>query len=310
MSGLTKTLDLGRRRRWAIAAVVLGLAWAPRIAGQGGDSALPGQGDDPEISIILDRAIERARKYAIELQSLAWTDVVRYEALDEDGRRLEEDKPRELTYETILRLEPWGDPADPSFFVREEAELKLVDGEPVDPDYELPWTTSLEFSADLGFFYFLFATPEFQHDWSMSYAGRDDLGGRDSIVVDMLIPRGERPPRIVRIGDLVSVAGVPFKHRIWLDTETYDVLQIEWQRGPVEFVQSRNDNDRWRHERRGSMRYKTIAFEDPEQVFLVPESQEMAILIEGESPAVRRWVHSFTNYRRFTGEVRRTPLED
>ena len=129
-------------------------------------------------------------------------------------------------------------------------------------------------------------------------------------MIDVVQPPQEKSPRIVRRGDLVSVAGVVHVCRAWIDPETFDALQIDCQIGPVEFLDGLKKKDRRRFERRSTMRYKTIKFDDPEQVFLVPESFETATLLDGEVPAVRRTIHSFMDFRRFIGKVTITPIDN
>jgi hypothetical protein len=153
-----------------------------------------------------------------------------------------------------------------------------------------------------------FLIPE---SYSFSYAGHGDLSGHDALIVDFLQPPEEKVPRILRGREqyLLSVAGVTNTGRVWIDPDTFDVLQIEMRAGPVELVES-GKQDRLRYERRWTMRFKSATFEDPAQVFQVPESWEVETLLSGESPALRRSVQTFKNFRRFRGEVRITPVND
>jgi hypothetical protein len=71
-----------------------------------------------------------------------------------------------------------------------------------------------------------------------------------------------------------------------------------------------NKQDRLRYERRWTHRFKSMTFENPEQLLLVPESYEVETLLDGESPALRRIQHTFKDFRRFLGEVQVTPVDD
>ena len=299
-----------RHLRVVIAAVVLAVLLVSGIAGQGRGSESGKAGADPELSAILERTAARVRQYAVGLQHLAWTSVVRHEVLDKDGRPIKTGEPGEVTYETISRLLSVSVLGSDSVVVpRAESELKLVDGKPVKPNYKLPWHYA---APNDGFP--LLLLPEFPGSPSFSYVGHGDLRGQDALMVDFdFVHRPEeKAPRVVwgRDRSVLSVDGLTHRGRVWIDPETFDVLQLEMRAGPVEFVEGGNKQDRLRYERRWIERYKFITFENPERVFLVPESWEVETLLDGESPAVRRSVHTFKDFRRFLGEVQVTPVDD
>lgn len=99
--------------------------------------------------------------------------------------------------------------------------------------------------------------------------------------------------------------------RVWVDQETYDVLRVDrYITGPVNlevsgrlrqrhnFGQSvvidRNDQ---------SIRFKTVAFHDPDEVMLLPESIQSLTILRGGLQSSRR-SETFRNYRRFLGSGR------
>jgi hypothetical protein len=94
--------------------------------------------------------------------------------------------------------------------------------------------------------------------------------------------------------------------RIWVDANTYDVLRVErGLRGPVEvkvptLIQRRQSLDRWVVIVRDdvTIRYKTVAFNDPEEVFLLPESIDTLTVVRGGLESTRR-NQTFSEYKRF-----------
>jgi hypothetical protein len=102
------------------------------------------------------------------------------------------------------------------------------------------------------------------------------------------------------------VGHVAARGRIWVDAETYDVVRVErGLRGPVDvrvpvLIQVRYRLDPWVVIVREdvTMRYKTIAFSDPDEVLLLPESIESLIVVRGGLQSSRR-SQTFSGYRRF-----------
>lgn len=131
-------------------------------------------------------------------------------------------------------------------------------------------------------------------------------------MVDFVHTPEEKVPRVLWGRDrfVLSVAGISARGRVWIDPETFDVLQLDSRAGPVEFVKGGNKQDRLRYERRWTYRFKSMTFENPEELFLVPESWEVETLLDGESPALRRMRHTFKDFRRFLGEVQVTPVDN
>ena len=105
---------------------------------------------------------------------------------------------------------------------------------------------------------------------------------------------------------------VAIKGRVWVDAVTHDVLRVERHiGGPVTVkvawpLQRRYNFQPWVALERDdvTMRYRTVAFTDPDEVILMPESVESLTVVRGGLQSVRR-VETYTNYRRFltTGRV-------
>jgi hypothetical protein len=94
--------------------------------------------------------------------------------------------------------------------------------------------------------------------------------------------------------------------RIWVDADTYDVLRVERSvSGPIDVrvppriqrrqglgmrvVLMRNDT---------TTRYRTVAFTNPDEVLLLPESIDSTILVTGGLQSMRR-SQVYSDYRRF-----------
>lgn len=99
---------------------------------------------------------------------------------------------------------------------------------------------------------------------------------------------------------------VAIKGRVWVDAITHDVLRVDRHiGGPVTVkvswhLQRRYNFEPWVALDRDdvTMRYRTVAFTDPDEVILMPESVESMTVVRGGLQSVRR-VETYTNYRRF-----------
>jgi hypothetical protein len=94
--------------------------------------------------------------------------------------------------------------------------------------------------------------------------------------------------------------------RIWVDASTYDVVRVErGLRGPVEVrvptsIQRRQSLDRLVVIVRDdvTIRYETVAFNDPEEVFLLPASIDSFTMVRSGLESTRR-KQTFSDYKRF-----------
>jgi hypothetical protein len=99
----------------------------------------------------------------------------------------------------------------------------------------------------------------------------------------------------------VAIAG-----RLWVDAQTYDVLRLERHiAGPTELrvpeaLQRRYGFPPWLTIDRDdlTMRYKEVAFSDPHEVMLLPESIESITVLRSALQSIRR-TQVFSDYRRF-----------
>lgn len=99
--------------------------------------------------------------------------------------------------------------------------------------------------------------------------------------------------------------------RIWVDADNQNVLRVErGLPGPVDvkvpaLIQRRYRFDNWVAIVRDdvTIRYKTVAFSDPDEVLLLPESIVSLTMVRGGLQSTRR-THTFSDYKRFVTEGR------
>src|SRR5262249_20414813 len=99
----------------------------------------------------------------------------------------------------------------------------------------------------------------------------------------------------------------------WIDADTHDVLRVDRHNaGPVDLRISRELQRRYNFdmyvvlEREDvTMRHKPVAFSDPAEVVVLPDSIESLTIVRTGLQSTRRTT-TFTDYRRFltTGRVR------
>jgi hypothetical protein len=99
--------------------------------------------------------------------------------------------------------------------------------------------------------------------------------------------------------------------RIWVDAESYDVLRVERSvGGPTSVrvplrIQRRHNLDNYVVIMREdtTIRYRMVAFSDPEETLLLPESIESLSVLTGGLQSTRR-SQVYSDYKRFVGDSR------
>jgi hypothetical protein len=99
--------------------------------------------------------------------------------------------------------------------------------------------------------------------------------------------------------------------RLWVDASTHDVLRLDRHlRGPADVrvpepLQRKYRFLPWLTIDRDDLtvRYKEVAFSDPDETLLLPDSIEMVTVVRNGLQSTRR-THAFSNYRRFLAEGR------
>ena len=161
-----------------------------------------------------------------------------------------------------------------------------------------------------------FLLPAHRAEYQFTAAG---IGkGRDAhtLLIDFTLAAPSRKVELIEDksghDDCFDWSGrLPAKGRVWVDAASYDVLRVEQRtpgpvdvRVPVALQRRHNLADPVIVEREEfTIRYKAVAFRNPDEVMLLPESIVMMIVVRGGLQSTRR-SQTFTDYRRFVTEGR------
>ena len=256
-----------------------------------GPAAVPG---------LMTRVAERVEQYYARARSIVCEEAVRLESLrsdlQPDGSHV-----RHLVYELRVTWDAAGDGTKPpeASVLRQ---LVSVDGRPPRPGDEPgcmdPKPVSTEPLAML--------LSGRQREFAFTWRDTGRTAGRQSVTLDYqaLTPK---PPAITFAGPCVNIE-LPGRSRgrVWVDRNTGEVLRLDeqligWveiplprqQKGAgsaISFVVERADS---------SIRYRPIAFHDPDEIVMLPESIESLQVIRNSGVPRLRIVQRFSNYKRF-----------
>ena len=102
--------------------------------------------------------------------------------------------------------------------------------------------------------------------------------------------------------------------RVWVDAESYDVLRLDDRlTSRFEFDVPREHVRRWAtrsmviERAESSIRYKRVAFQDPEEALLLPASVDTLTVMRGASTQRVRITQRFADHRRFLTDGRIVP---
>ena len=284
-----------RLRPRARALVVLfALMSAGLVAGTGAQSPRS------DVSATLELVGERVEAWYARAQSLVSLESGSIEPLR--GDLTSADVPRRLTYE--LRV-AWEAPAADAGGLPEASvvrELLTVHGraprakdEPqcLDPKGVSPEPLNM-------------LLPGKREEYSFSRAGTTRVEGRTALMLDYRsIAPGQAD--ITWDKDCVSIS-LPGRSRgrVWIDAETYDVLRLD------EHLVGMFDFDVPREHRKpgvprymtveradSSIRYKRVAFQDPEETLMLPSVIDTVTIVRSGSAQRYRVTQRFSGYRRF-----------
>ena len=156
-----------------------------------------------------------------------------------------------------------------------------------------------------------FLLPARRSEYQFKSAGMAKDRNRTALVIDFTsVDRRSKPELIEDPGghaDCFDWSGhIASKGRIWVDATNYDVLRVErGNGGPVDVrvpavIQRRYHIDSWVVIVRDdvTIRYKTVAFSDPNEVLLLPESIDSLTVVRGGLQSTRR-NQTFSDYKRF-----------
>ena len=251
---------------------------------------------------LLARIGERVEAYYARAQSIVYLETVRVQRM---SRNLTpEPFMRVLAYELRVQRDAAsvdGPPPEPNVL----RQLKTVNGRVPKPNQERnpeaecfdPKETALDSLS--------FLLPHHQGESRFSYKGSARLNGRAIALVDYA-PISTAPVSATWIDGCASFeAPAHTTGRIWIDTAAGDVVRIDERvRGPIEIEipkpqrQSNSSVSVPFEFSEMSIRYKTVAFTDPDETVLLPESVESLSVVSGPFLSTRI-THRFTGYQRF-----------
>jgi len=161
-----------------------------------------------------------------------------------------------------------------------------------------------------------FLLPSHRSEYHFVSAGVGKGKDRSALLVDFTLASPERKPELFEDPqgheDCYDWKGpLPMKGRVWVDSTTYDVLRVEFRtlgpidiRVPLRLQRRHNLADRVVVDREDTtIRYRMVAFRDPDESLMLPESIESLIVVRGGLQSTRR-SQTFSDYRRFVTGAR------
>jgi hypothetical protein len=156
-----------------------------------------------------------------------------------------------------------------------------------------------------------FLLPAHRSEYQFRTAGIAKDRNRTALMIDFASVDRRSKPELIEDpsghDDCFDWSGhIASRGRIWVDATNYDVVRVErGLRGPVNIevpalIQRRHHLDSWIVLVRDdvTIRYKTVAFSDPDEVLLLPDSIDSFTVVRGGLQSTRR-NHTFSDYKRF-----------
>ena len=292
------------RARIAFAVVVAAVLAGPALRAQPAQPKAP----PPDPTPVLDQISQHLTEYYARAQSLVSREEVIQQPLKSDMSF--DGMATRFAYQ--LRLE-WN-PTEPSSSAAATMmrQLLTVNGRvPKPKDKPKCMQPQEEWPEPLTMF-----LPQERRDYNFKWAGTGRMDGVETVSIDFeqrrRPSRSEQPDATTKQGvdddeSCVSYVLVgQVKGRVWVARETGEVLRLDYSYyGPFDIGLPKKVQSRWqstaitidRHT--VSIRYKRVAFQDPEETLMLPESIQTVNIIRGGGAASLRMTQQFTNYRRF-----------
>jgi hypothetical protein len=156
-----------------------------------------------------------------------------------------------------------------------------------------------------------FLLPANRPQYEFKGAGPARDRNRNVLTIDFATVNRDSRPKLIEDEsgheDCFDWSGhIASRGRIWVDAETYDVVRIERNlRGPVDVSVPFLIQRRYHLENRVTIvrddvtiRYRTVAFADPAEVLLLPESIDSYTVLRGGLQSTRR-NQTYSGYQRF-----------
>lgn len=265
--------------------------------------------DSDQVSDVVDRAGDRIQDYYEHMLNMICTETVLQQELQTDLTA--KGRAREFVYDYML-VSPESATDTPNASRLAIRKPKLIDGKPVKKDYAPkciePKSTYIDPLA--------FLLPTNRTGYTFSHLEKVAFQGRNVLIV-AFAPIKYEAPRVSWEGNCFKVTGKLLdKGRIWIDPDTFDVIQLEQQL--VEPFEFKTPKTKWSgpfftvgpshkmtvEKSITTLRYQRVVFQNPAQILLVPSFSESVRVIRGAGIPILRTTQSFTNYQRFTAEVK------
>jgi hypothetical protein len=156
-----------------------------------------------------------------------------------------------------------------------------------------------------------FLLPAHRSEYQFRTAGIAKDRNRTALLIDFASVDRRSNPELIEDpsghDDCFDWSGhIASRGRIWVDAGSYDVVRVErGLRGPVDvkvpaLIQRRYQLASWVVIVRDdvTVRYRTVAFSDPDEVLLLPESIDSFTAVRGGLESTRR-NQTFSDYKRF-----------
>jgi hypothetical protein len=257
------------------------------------------------LAAVLQQAGERVEQFFRRAQSIVCLEVVHMQPLnpgwgsDGFGR----------TVESELRLS-WqaADNGDPSTEAQTLRQLLKVNGQPPRKNDWRNCTTPEQETEEPQPLSLLL--PGQRADYAFTLVGLGDVDRRAAILIDYRLLKTPTVESKLIDGrdDCVSFdleGGM--RGRLWIDAQTFDVLRLDQRlSGMVEIplpraVRRRAGSERsWTMERWDtSIRFRRVAFQNPEEALVLPESLSSIRIMRGSGTPRLRTTIEYRNYQRF-----------
>lgn len=264
-------------------------------------------GPDPTelLSTMLQKAGERVERYFLRAQSIVCLEVVHLQPMNPG---LTGDGPGR-TVESELRLF-WQPGADGSASTEAQMMRRLlkVNGqEPRKNDWNNCTSPEQEAQEPQALSLLL---PSQRADYTFTLAGQAKIDRRSAVMIDYRLTRAVSVESSLVDGreDCISfnVEG-GMRGRIWIDADSYDVLRLDQRLGglieiplPKAATRRGSSPSSWTMERWDTtIRFKPVAFENPPETLVLPESQTAIRITRGSGSPRLRTTTQYKNYQRF-----------
>lgn len=247
---------------------------------------------------ILARIGEEVEQYFARAQSVVCQETVRLMPLGLD-MMFDGSHARQLVYE--LRI-GWDASPDDAPDIKVMREIVTVDGRKPKPKDEPGCMDPKPVAAEP----LTMLLPGRQHEYTFTYAGIGREADRPAVILDYK-SRQKGKIEVTRNKDCISVDLPGYTQgRIWIDQSSAQVLRLDERlTGMVDFdvppekPRGRRESPMTLERADSSIRYKKVAFSEPEETLLLPASIESLTIFRNAGTPRLRKTQVFSNYRRF-----------